>query len=133
MKRKNLDDYLLKIGKQGFVAGLEPTTTYEHTVRDLQNYSENQRLFPATVRGIHKIDIKDCSYQEVAIITIQKQPSRGVLRKRCSENTQQIYRRTPMPKCGYKWLIMHDLFYFFWCGVVFFYFNVLYEIIMPVS
>ena len=28
----------------------------------------------------------------------QKQPSRGVLRKRCSENMQQIYR-TPMPKC----------------------------------
>ena len=26
---------------------------------------------------------------------IQKQPSRGVLRKRCSENMQQIYRRTP--------------------------------------
>ena len=32
---------------------------------------------------------------------IQKQPSRGVLRKRCSENTQQIYRRTPMPKCDF--------------------------------
>ena len=28
-----------------------------------------------------------------------KQPSRGVLRKKCSENMQQIYRRTPMPKC----------------------------------
>ena len=28
----------------------------------------------------------------------QKQPSRGVLMKRCSENMQQIYRRTPMPK-----------------------------------
>ena len=28
----------------------------------------------------------------------QKQPSRGVLRKRCSENMQQIYRRTPMSK-----------------------------------
>ena len=26
-----------------------------------------------------------------------KQPSRGVLRKRCSKNMQQIYRRTPMP------------------------------------
>ena len=26
---------------------------------------------------------------------LQKQPSRGVLRKRCSENMQQIYRRTP--------------------------------------
>ena len=25
----------------------------------------------------------------------QKQPSRGVIRKKCSENMQQIYRRTP--------------------------------------
>ena len=31
-------------------------------------------------------------------ILIQRQPSRGVLRKRCSENMQQIYKRTPMPK-----------------------------------
>ena len=29
----------------------------------------------------------------------QKQPSRGALRKRCSKKLQQIYRRTPMPKC----------------------------------
>ena len=29
---------------------------------------------------------------------MQKQSSRGVLGKRCSENMQQIYRRTPMPK-----------------------------------
>ena len=29
----------------------------------------------------------------------QRQPSRGVLRKRYSENMQQIHRRTPMPKC----------------------------------
>ena len=29
---------------------------------------------------------------------IQKQPSRGVFRKRCSENMLQIYRRTPMLK-----------------------------------
>ena len=32
---------------------------------------------------------------------IQKQPSRNVLRKRCSENMQQIYRRKPMPKCDF--------------------------------
>ena len=32
----------------------------------------------------------------------QKQPSEGVLRKRCSENMKQIYRRTPMPKCGFN-------------------------------
>ena len=30
---------------------------------------------------------------------LQKQPPRGVPRKRCSENMQQTYRRTPMPKC----------------------------------
>ena len=29
----------------------------------------------------------------------QKQPSRGVLRKRCFENMQQIYRITPISKC----------------------------------
>ena len=30
---------------------------------------------------------------------LQKQPSRGILKKRCPENMHQIYRRTPMPKC----------------------------------
>ena len=30
----------------------------------------------------------------------QKQTCRGVPRKRCSENMQQIYRRTPMLKCN---------------------------------
>ena len=29
----------------------------------------------------------------------QKQPSEGNLRKSCSENMQQTYRRTPMSKC----------------------------------
>ena len=32
----------------------------------------------------------------------QKQPSKYVLRKRCPENMQQIYRRTPMPKCDFN-------------------------------
>ena len=27
---------------------------------------------------------------------------RGFLKKRCSENMQQIYRRTPMPKCDFN-------------------------------
>ena len=30
----------------------------------------------------------------------QKQPPRGVLKKRCSESMQQICSRTPMPKCN---------------------------------
>ena len=32
----------------------------------------------------------------------QKQPSIGVLSKRCFENMRQIYRRTPMPKCDFN-------------------------------
>ena len=32
----------------------------------------------------------------------QKQPSRAVLRKKCSENMQQIYRRAPMSKCDFS-------------------------------
>ena len=38
----------------------------------------------------------------VKVTNIQKQPSRGVLRKSCSENMQEIYRRTPMPKCDFN-------------------------------
>ena len=34
--------------------------------------------------------------------TIQKQPSRGVLEKRCSENKQKIYKRALMPKCDFN-------------------------------
>ena len=33
---------------------------------------------------------------------IQKQLSIGVLIKRCPENMQRIYRRTPMPKCDFN-------------------------------
>ena len=33
------------------------------------------------------------------MLFLQKQPFRGVLIKKCSEGMQQIYRRTPMPKC----------------------------------
>ena len=32
----------------------------------------------------------------------QKQSSKGVPKNICSENMQQIYRRTPMPKCDFN-------------------------------
>ena len=35
---------------------------------------------------------------------VQKQLFRGVLRKRCSENLQQIYRRAPMPKRDFNFI-----------------------------
>ena len=40
-------------------------------------------------------------------LEVQRQPSRAVLRKRCSENMQQIYRKTPMPKCGFEIALRH--------------------------
>ena len=39
---------------------------------------------------------------------IQKQPSRGVLRNSCFENMQQIYRRTPMPKCDFEKVTLRE-------------------------
>ena len=35
-------------------------------------------------------------------VYMQKQPSRGVLRKRCPENMQQVYRRRPMLQCDFN-------------------------------
>ena len=37
-------------------------------------------------------------------LKIRKQSSRGVSRKSCSENMQQIYRRIPMPKHDFNTL-----------------------------
>ena len=38
----------------------------------------------------------------VISLTVQKQPSRSVLKKRCSENMQQIYKKTPILKCNFN-------------------------------
>ena len=42
-------------------------------------------------------------YSGVSVIDFeQKKPFGGVLRERCSENMQQIYRRTPIPKFDFN-------------------------------
>ena len=38
----------------------------------------------------------------VKTFQLPRQLSRGVLKKRCSENMQQIYRRAPVPKCDFN-------------------------------
>ena len=42
------------------------------------------------------------AYTSCVDIHGQKQPSSGVLNKRCSENMRQIYRRTLMSKCEFN-------------------------------
>ena len=46
------------------------------------------------------------------IISNQKQPSIGILTKRCAENMQQIYWRTPIPKCDFNKVAKN------WCSPV---------------
>ena len=41
---------------------------------------------------------------------VQKQPSRGVYKKRCYENMHQIYSRTPMPKRDFNKVARHGYF-----------------------
>ena len=54
-------------------------------------------------RGIKRED-----WPEMDKLTMKKQPSRDVLNKRCSENMQQIYRRTAMmPKCDFNKVALH--------------------------
>ena len=42
------------------------------------------------------------NYSDETLSKYQKQPSRSVHRKRCSENMLQIYRRTLIPKCDFN-------------------------------
>ena len=59
----------------------------------------------------HKINVDICVVSWWKIFCVsqisflskwQKQPSRVILRKRCSEDIQQICRRTPTPKCDFN-------------------------------
>ena len=46
---------------------------------------------------------------------LQKQPSIGFFKKSCSENMQQIYRRTPIPKCDFNKVAKHASAWVFSC------------------
>ena len=48
----------------------------------------------------------------------QKQPFRGVLRKRCCENMQQIYRRTSMSRCDFNKVTKHFIEFHFGIGAL---------------
>ena len=59
---------------------------------------------------------------------LQKQPSRGVFKKSYSENMQQIFRRTPMPKCDFNKVTLqlywnHTLAWVFSCKFAAFFQN----------
>ena len=59
-----------------------------------------QERIDAVLQKLHVI--QERLLQKSSKSSIIKQPSRGVLRKRCSVNMQQLCRRTPMPKCDFN-------------------------------
>ena len=61
-----------------------------------RNFNKNSSLFSKEVSVENFLSQKYLPQKFLVATFFQKQPSRGVHIKRCSENMQQIYRRTPM-------------------------------------
>ena len=74
------------------------------------NISQNsQKEFSSSI--VYAYYPKSSEYLE-----FQKQPLRYVLRKRCSENMQQIYRRTLMPKYDFNKVALQLCWNTLWHG-----------------
>ena len=56
----------------------------------------------------YRVKKANLSDQTFLFINLQKQPFRGILMKRCSENMQQIYRRTRMLKCDFNKVALQE-------------------------
>ena len=74
---------------------------YLKVINDLSGARKLQQIYKCkiVVIFIKEVDIYNLKLSK---LLLQKQPLKGVLEKRCSENMQQIYRRTPMPKCNFN-------------------------------
>ena len=74
---------------------------YLKLTNDLNGARKLQQMYKCkiVVIFIKEVDIYNLKLSK---LLLQKQPLKGVLEKRCSENMQQIYRRTPMPKCNFN-------------------------------
>ena len=83
-------------------------------LQEFTNYLKKVKGLMSNYISVHVIITIDCYSKILMLISflvlsvwiffsfVQKQPSKGVPRKRCSENMQQIYRRTPMPNCDFN-------------------------------
>ena len=63
----------------------------------------NVKNFHEILRYLLQILAKPLNIVSVVLLTPnQKLPSIGVLIKRCSENVQEVYKKTPMLKCDFN-------------------------------
>ena len=81
-------------------------------------YSFIEQRITYSLREVFSLLILGITFALPIILTIydttcslrQKQPSRGILKKRCSENMQQIHKRIPMSKCDCKATLLKSHF-----------------------
>ena len=52
------------------------------------------------------------------LLYLQKQSSRGVPMKMCSENVQQFYKRTPIPKCNFNKIALQLYYTWYGCSTI---------------
>ena len=86
------------------IQGLQSTKTYYKfnvPVASYANHIENVFPWYNFLSKHTKLWCMSCRRSNY-INFVQKQSSRDVLRKRCSENTRQIYRRTSLLKCHFN-------------------------------
>ena len=101
------------------------------------SFTINCKAWSTLLKKTIRIDMLHCFHQSIGLMmerqlsllrsetnyyqnphwTLQKQPPRGVPRKRCSENMQQIYRRTSIPKCDFNKVALNLLKSHFGMGV----------------
>ena len=67
------------------------------TKNEKKSNSNNKYFFTVTFFKWENLYCVEKHIWKKLVYIVQKQPSRGVLRKKCSENMQQIFKRTPMP------------------------------------
>ena len=71
-----------------------------HTPNPIQCVTVNHSISHSKAKIEKKVNLKLAA--DVPFFRLQKQPLRGVLRKKRSENMRKIYRIPPMPKCHFN-------------------------------
>ena len=104
---------IVPIYHEGLNSRVNEHQVYFHVSTSVQNKTHSKCfiLYPFVLNAGRVINMgRQVSYSSfinkegvfvcytLMITKFQKQPSRGVLKVRCPENMQQIYRRTPIPK-----------------------------------
>ena len=74
----------------------------QHLLHRYLDFCQTQLNYSISLLKVFSDISQKPRFTSIAINHTQKQPPRGVLKKRCSEIMQQIFKRTPMLKCDFN-------------------------------